>query len=157
MADNKTALVKEITPQSEDFSAWYIDVVRRAELADYSPVKGCMVIRPYGYAIWELIQKDLDARIKAAGRNKRYDCISGISGGVDSSYTAYLANQLGLRPLIVHFQPSRPVPETNRVAVDQIVERKVIQSHGFTTLAGSGISRENTSHAPLPIERRFGN
>ena len=42
--------VTEITPQSEDFSRWYLDVVRRAELADYSPVKGCMVIRPYGYA-----------------------------------------------------------------------------------------------------------
>ena len=46
------ALVTEITPQSEDFSRWYLDVVRRAELADYTPVKGCMAIRPYGYAIW---------------------------------------------------------------------------------------------------------
>ena len=48
-----TAFVTEITPQSDDFSRWYLDVVRKAELADYSPVKGCMVIRPYGYAIWE--------------------------------------------------------------------------------------------------------
>ena len=52
-------LPKEITPQSQDFGRWYIDVVRRAELADYSPVKGCMVIRPYGYAIWELMQQAL--------------------------------------------------------------------------------------------------
>ena len=52
--DRDDAFVTEITPQSEDFSRWYLDVVRRAELADYSPVKGCMVIRPYGYAIWEL-------------------------------------------------------------------------------------------------------
>ncbi len=72
MADNKTALVKEITPQSEDFSAWYLDVVRRAELADYSPVKGCMVIRPYGYAIWELIQQELDRRFKATGHVNAY-------------------------------------------------------------------------------------
>jgi prolyl-tRNA synthetase len=72
MADNKEVLVKEITPQSEDFSAWYIDVVRRAELADYSPVKGCMVIRPYGYAMWELIQKELDARFKASGHVNAY-------------------------------------------------------------------------------------
>ena len=50
-------LPTEITPQSQDFGRWYIDVVRRAELADYSPVKGCMVIRPYGYAIWELMQQ----------------------------------------------------------------------------------------------------
>jgi prolyl-tRNA synthetase len=61
------AFVKEITPQSEDFSRWYLDVVRKAELADYSPVKGFMVIRPYGYAIWELIQEELDRRIKATG------------------------------------------------------------------------------------------
>ncbi len=72
MAESKEPLVKEITPQSEDFSAWYLDVVRKAELADYSPVKGCMVIRPYGYAIWELIQKDLDARLKATGHVNAY-------------------------------------------------------------------------------------
>jgi prolyl-tRNA synthetase len=68
----KEALVTEITPQSEDFSRWYLDVVRRAELADYSPVKGCMVIRPYGYAIWELIQKGLDERFKKTGHVNAY-------------------------------------------------------------------------------------
>src|SRR5712692_349663 len=68
----KEAFVTEITPRSQDFSRWYLDVVRRAELADYSPVKGCMVIRPYGYAIWELIQKALDTRIKATGHVNAY-------------------------------------------------------------------------------------
>ena len=63
----KEALVTEITPQSQDFSRWYLDVVRRAELADYTEVKGCMAIRPYGYAIWELIQQGLDRRFKATG------------------------------------------------------------------------------------------
>ncbi|HEY6361460.1 MAG TPA: proline--tRNA ligase [Vicinamibacterales bacterium] len=62
----------EITPQSQDFGRWYIDVVRRAELADYSPVKGCMVIRPYGYAIWELMQQGLDRRFKATGHVNAY-------------------------------------------------------------------------------------
>jgi prolyl-tRNA synthetase len=66
------AFVTEITPRSEDFSKWYLDVVRRAELADYSPVKGCMVIRPYGYAIWENIQRLLDARFKATGHVNAY-------------------------------------------------------------------------------------
>ncbi|MCC7416818.1 MAG: proline--tRNA ligase [Acidobacteria bacterium] len=66
------SFVTEITPRSQDFSKWYVDVVRRAELADYSPVKGCMVIRPYGYAIWELIQRALDARIKATGHVNAY-------------------------------------------------------------------------------------
>src|SRR5678810_1419141 len=64
--------VTEIPPRSEDFSRWYIDVVRRAELADYSPVKGCMVIRPYGYAIWELIQQGLDRRFKDTGHVNAY-------------------------------------------------------------------------------------
>jgi prolyl-tRNA synthetase len=61
-----------VTPQSEDFSRWYLDVVRRAELADYTEVKGCMAIRPYGYAIWELIQQGLDSRFKATGHVNAY-------------------------------------------------------------------------------------
>src|ERR1041384_4280197 len=65
-------LPTEITPQSQDFARWYVDVVRRAELADYSPVKGCMVIRPYGYAIWELMQQALDRRFKATGHVNAY-------------------------------------------------------------------------------------
>ncbi|CAN5826930.1 proline--tRNA ligase [soil metagenome] len=68
----KEAMVTEITPQSEDFSRWYLDVVRRAELADYTDVKGCMAIRPYGYAIWELIQQGLDRRFKATGHVNAY-------------------------------------------------------------------------------------
>jgi prolyl-tRNA synthetase len=68
----KETFVTELTPRSEDFSRWYLDVVRRAELADYSPVKGCMVIRPYGYAIWELIQQSLDRRFKATGHVNAY-------------------------------------------------------------------------------------
>src|SRR5436309_1910382 len=70
--DKAASFVTEITPRSQDFSRWYLDVVRRAELADYSPVKGCMVIRPYGYAIWELIQQALDSRIKATGHVNAY-------------------------------------------------------------------------------------
>ena len=70
--EHPESLVTEITPQSQDFSRWYTDVVRRAELADYSPVKGCMVIRPYGYAIWELIQQALDRRFKATGHVNAY-------------------------------------------------------------------------------------
>jgi len=64
--------VTEITPQSENFSQWYLDVVRRAELADYTEVKGCMAIRPYGYAIWELIQQAFDRRFKDTGHVNAY-------------------------------------------------------------------------------------
>lgn len=61
-----------VTPQSEDYSKWYTDVVQKAELADYSPVKGSMVIRPYGYAIWENIQKVLDQKFKETGHENAY-------------------------------------------------------------------------------------
>src|SRR5438094_294679 len=66
------SFVTEITPRSQDFSRWYLDVVRRTEMADYSPVKGCMVIRPYGYAIWELLQQAFDRRFKATGHVNAY-------------------------------------------------------------------------------------
>ncbi|MBU0981138.1 proline--tRNA ligase [Patescibacteria group bacterium] len=64
--------MSKITPQSQNFSQWYLDVVQVADLADYSKVKGCMVIKPYGYRIWELIQRDLDSRIKEAGVQNVY-------------------------------------------------------------------------------------
>ncbi|TMD06379.1 MAG: proline--tRNA ligase [Chloroflexi bacterium] len=58
---------KAITPKSEDFDRWYVDVVRRAELADYTPVGGCMVVRPYGWGLWENVRDALDAMIKRTG------------------------------------------------------------------------------------------
>jgi len=59
--------VEDITDQDDNFSQWYNQVVRKAELADYAPVRGCMIIRPYGYAIWENIQRHMDARFKETG------------------------------------------------------------------------------------------
>src|SRR5437870_4749303 len=64
--------VEDLTDQSDDFSRWYNEVVRKAQLADYSPVRGCMVIRPYGFGIWENMQRLLDARIKATGHQNAY-------------------------------------------------------------------------------------
>ena len=64
--------VKDITRMSDDFDRWYTDVVRKAELADYTPVRGCMFIRPYGFAIWERIQQAFDAMIKASGHENAY-------------------------------------------------------------------------------------
>jgi prolyl-tRNA synthetase len=63
---------KGVTPRSEDYSRWYTDVVQKAELADYSPVKGCMVIRPYGFTLWENIQAALDRRFKDTGHVNAY-------------------------------------------------------------------------------------
>ncbi len=66
MADNKKK-VSAITSMDEDFAQWYTDIVKKAELIEYTSVKGCMVIRPYGYAIWENIQRILDGMFKATG------------------------------------------------------------------------------------------
>ncbi|MEK7145588.1 MAG: proline--tRNA ligase [Patescibacteria group bacterium] len=64
--------MKKLTSQAQDFAQWYLDIVQMADLADYSKVKGCMVIKPYGYRIWELIQAELDRRIKEAGVQNVY-------------------------------------------------------------------------------------
>ena len=62
MANDKKKMVEAITAQEVDFAQWYTDICTKAELVEYSSVKGFVVLRPYGYAIWENIQKNLDAR-----------------------------------------------------------------------------------------------
>ena len=64
---NQKKMVEEITSMEEDFAKWYTDIVKKAELMDYSSVRGCMIIEPYGYAIWENIQKILDSEFKKLG------------------------------------------------------------------------------------------
>ncbi len=71
MANDKK-MVEQITSMEEDFAKWYTDVVKKADLVDYSSVKGCMVICPYGYAIWENIQKILDTKFKETGHENVY-------------------------------------------------------------------------------------
>ncbi|MHB8627140.1 MAG: proline--tRNA ligase [Aggregatilineales bacterium] len=61
-----------VTPRSEDFSKWYNEIVLRADLADYAPVRGCMIIKPYGYALWENVQAYLDRRFKESGHQNAY-------------------------------------------------------------------------------------
>ncbi|MTK10758.1 MAG: proline--tRNA ligase [Clostridiaceae bacterium] len=70
--DNGKKLVEQITPMDVDFAQWYTDIVKKAELADYSSVKGCMIIRPNGYAIWENIQKYVDTKLKEYGHENVY-------------------------------------------------------------------------------------
>ncbi len=65
-------VLKEITPKSRDHSQWYLDVVLKADMADYGPVKGCMIIKPYGYSVWETMQRDMDRRIKETGHVNAY-------------------------------------------------------------------------------------
>ena len=63
---------KEITPKAKDYSQWYLDVVLKADMVDYGPVRGCMIIKPYGYAVWEHMQRDMDRRIKETGHVNAY-------------------------------------------------------------------------------------
>ena len=70
--DKTKKLVEAITPMDKDFGQWYTDIVKKAELADYTSVKGCMIIRPYAYAMWENIQSDLDRRFKETGHENVY-------------------------------------------------------------------------------------
>jgi prolyl-tRNA synthetase len=72
MSETLTPLVKEIPPKSADLSAWYTAVCIKAQLVSYSPVRGCVVLRPYGFGLWENLQKHLDARFKATGHENAY-------------------------------------------------------------------------------------
>jgi prolyl-tRNA synthetase len=109
MADDK-----KLTTRDADFSAWYNEVVLRAELADYSPVRGCMVIRPNGYGMWERMQRALDDMFKATGHRNAYfplpfrafsteRRIEGFAPGSPSSRTAAATR----RPLII--RPSETI------------------------------------------------
>ena len=64
--------LKDLTPRSEDYSQWYLDLVIKADLAENSAVRGCMVIKPYGYAIWEKMQRQLDDMFKETGHENAY-------------------------------------------------------------------------------------
>ncbi len=72
MSEAPVALPKSIPPKSEDLSAWYTAVCLKAELISYAPVRGCVVLRPYGYGLWEHLQRELDARFKATGHENAY-------------------------------------------------------------------------------------
>jgi len=65
-------MVKQVSPKSEDFSKWYLEIIRKTEMSDYAPMKGMMIIRPYGYAVWENIQRLMDKRLKDSGHVNAY-------------------------------------------------------------------------------------
>lgn len=65
-------MAEKVTPRSEDYSRWYTEVIQQAEMADYAPVRGCMIIRPYGFGLWENIQAALDKRFKETGHSNAY-------------------------------------------------------------------------------------
>ena len=72
MAKRNEEFVTHIASRSDDFPQWYTDVILKTDMVDYSIVKGCMVIKPYGYGVWELIQDEMDRRFKATGHVNAY-------------------------------------------------------------------------------------
>ncbi|HBA60401.1 MAG TPA: proline--tRNA ligase [Elusimicrobia bacterium] len=70
--DNQQKTEAAVTPRAQDYSQWYLDVIKKATLAEHSAVRGCMVIRPHGYAIWEKMQRELDDRFKETGHENAY-------------------------------------------------------------------------------------
>ncbi len=115
MANADKKFVEQITPMDEDFARWYTDIVKKADLIDYSSVKGCMIIRPYGYAIWENIQRLLDGYFKATGHenvsmpmfipesllNKEKDHVEGFApevAWVTMGGSEHLTERLCVRP-----------------------------------------------------------
>ena len=119
-------LVEAITPMDKDFAQWYTDVVTKAELISYSNVRGCMIIRPRGYAIWENIQKQLDARFKETG--------------VDNVYLPMLIPESLLQKEKDHVEGFAPeVAWVTHGGEEQLSERLCIRTATFQLYTISGV------------------
>ncbi|MBC6460529.1 proline--tRNA ligase [Actinomadura sp. HBU206391] len=126
-----------VTPQSEDFSAWYNELVLRAQLVDRGPVRGTMVIRPYGYRIWELIQSDLDGRIKEAGHENA--CFPMF---IPESY---------LKREAEHVEGFSPELAVVTVAGGKELEEPLIVRPTSETVIGEYMAKWIDSHRDLPL------
>ncbi len=128
---------RSVTPQSEDFAAWYQDVVFRAELVDRGPVRGSMVIRPYGYRIWELLQADLDGRIKATGHQ--------------NAYFPLLIPQSYLQREAEHVEGFAPELFTVTHAGGKELEEPLVIRPTSETIIGEMMAKWISSHRDLPL------
>lgn len=129
--------VQEITPQSEDFSKWYIDVIQKADLMDYAPVRGCIVFKPDGYEIWEMIQQELDARFKETGHR--------------NAYFPMLLPESFLNKEKEHVEGFNPeLPWVTEVAGEPLEERLALRPTS-ETMFGHMYSRWIKSYRDLPV------
>jgi len=126
-----------VTPQSEDFSAWYNELVLKAELVDRGPVRGTMVIRPYGYRIWELLQSDLDRRIKETGHQ--------------NAYFPLLIPQSYLQREAEHVEGFAPELAVVTHAGGKELEEPLIVRPTSETIIGEFMSKWISSHRDLPM------
>ena len=126
-----------MTPQSEDFSAWYNELVLKAELVDRGPAKGTMVIRPYGYGIWELLQSDLDRRIKETGHQ--------------NAYFPLLIPQSYLQREAEHVEGFAPELAVVTHAGGKELEEPLIVRPTSETIIGEFMAKWISSHRDLPM------
>lgn len=130
-------MAEKITPRAQDFSEWYQDVVLQARLADYSPVKGCMVIRPNGYSIWERIQGDLDRRIKETG--------------VRNAYFPMLIPEGFLKKEAEHVEGFAPQCAVVTYAGSKDLEEKLVLRPTSETIINSMFAKWIQSYRDLPL------
>ncbi|OFZ19286.1 MAG: proline--tRNA ligase [Bdellovibrionales bacterium GWB1_55_8] len=130
-------MAEKITPRTQDFSEWYQDVVLQAKLADYSPVKGCMVIRPNGYAIWERIQSNLDRRIKKTG--------------VRNAYFPLFIPESFLKKEADHVEGFAPQCAVVTYAGSKDLEEKLVVRPTSETIINSMFARWVQSYRDLPL------
>ncbi len=126
-----------MTPQSEDFSAWYNELVFKAELVDRGPAKGTMVIRPYGYRLWELLQADLDRRIKETGHS--------------NAYFPLLIPESYLRREAEHVEGFAPELAVVTHAGGKELEEPLVVRPTSETVIGEMMSKWISSHRDLPM------
>jgi prolyl-tRNA synthetase len=126
-----------LTPRAVDFPRWYQDVIARAELADNGPVRGTMVIRPYGYAIWERVQAEVDARIKEAG--------------ADNAYFPLFIPESYLRREAEHVEGFSPELAVVTVAGGKELEEPVVVRPTSETIINSYFSKWIQSYRDLPL------
>ncbi len=126
-----------LTPQADDFPRWYQDVIAKAELADNGPVRGTMVIRPYGYAIWERMQAEVDRRIKAAGAQNAYFPLF-----IPESY---------LRREAEHVEGFSPELAVVTVAGGKELEEPVVVRPTSETVIGEFMAKWIQSYRDLPL------
>ncbi|MEJ5256324.1 MAG: proline--tRNA ligase [Acidimicrobiales bacterium] len=126
-----------LTPQAEDFPRWYQDVINKAELADNGPVRGTMVIRPYGYSLWERMQAEVDARIKAAGAENAYFPLF-----IPESY---------LRREAEHVEGFSPELAVVTVAGGKELEEPVVVRPTSETVIGEFMAKWVQSYRDLPL------
>ena len=132
-----TQVSQVITPRSEDYSRWYTDVVQRTDLADYAPVRGCMIIKPYGYALWEHIQAQLDRRFKDTGHENAY-------------FPLFIPEEF-LEKEKENFEGFSPELAVVTIGGGQELEQKLVIRPTSETIIGHAFSNWIQSYRDLPL------